>query len=343
MLTQFRQNGGVTRKPGHVQRVKSFVIAASAIATLISCSDATAPTVSQSDLPSHLAVAGSHGKGFAWVGKAHNDGLRFVLKELQKNKGKFHSGSEMCQAAIEATRKYDNEVLHSHGQMVAAALKAGLADCAQGNDARPSLSSQSGIRLSLVAPALRYSVLDYYPELAGMLSAEAIQLLDQMLDEINAGGNNLSPVLASVEATANSDLSGDDAVVVLAATAVGDSSLAYWSTSTEGWIDVYDPLSQPPLIETRLAPTTGVQRTFSLPGLSRNLWVSGGACGGWLNSNACDYLRTISGADLGGAILGGVSGLIATGPGGAAVGAVSVGLGTSVVAGTYWLWKHYTQ
>ena len=119
---------------------------------IVSCADTTSPkAVSQGRIRT-----ANH---YAWAGTEHNDGLGFVFAELQKNNGKFHSAKAICNAAIEATRKYDNQVLHSHGVVVAAALKNGLRDCIEGR-LPPSAGSPQFVTLaSLQVPTLRVSIL----------------------------------------------------------------------------------------------------------------------------------------------------------------------------------------
>jgi hypothetical protein len=195
----------------------------------IRCADSTvtAPTSEQivggqPDAALELKLAKLH-KEFDGVGKDHNDALAFVLKNLQRLPEKNRNRRAICETARKAYAEFHQ-------------LRFGKNPNASTN-ADFSKECQSASPL-IASAAISFSD---QGRVRSDLSPVAESYLDQIADAVDASSSvdDLNGRIASIESSAASNLSYEEAGAVMMVGSVAASSASYWVQNIPAWGPYY--------------------------------------------------------------------------------------------------------
>lgn len=220
----------------------------------VRCADSTAPLSTgqrSASAPSAATMAkiAQLREATDWIGKYHNDALRYVFTSISRIPLKARDKHSVCETA----RRAYGEFHHSrHGTPVPASVDAQLEGfCSAGGAA-------SGRAAVLNSPK---------PFRTTEVSADAQALMDQVALAIDASTSfaDLSDRVSAIEFTAASTLSYEEAEGVFTVGSIALSSANYWANNLTAWVPFTSTSEYSVLLATRIG-TAGVDASPAFSG-----------------------------------------------------------------------------
>ncbi len=160
---------------------------------------------------------------YAFVGEEHNKEVDFVLRQFHKQYRKGMQKGEKCALLDQIIGDYNKGRKRADFDF-RPATKGALCSAGNGLDGQSARGSQ-------VRTASAYE--DFSPEALAL----ANQVQNIMLTSSSAA--DVAAALGPINSQAQNSLSGNDAALVLAASAVAQSSAYYWEANFDYWRDAY--------------------------------------------------------------------------------------------------------
>lgn len=208
---------------------------------------AAAPTASAATAPLAARLTKLH-EETDWIGKFHNDALRYVFTSLSRIPVKARSKRNICETA---RRAYAEFHLSRRGTPVPASVDAQIEGvCVGGASASvrsASVGTTAGTRRRDISPA-------------------AQTLMDQMADAIDGSTSfdDLNSRVSSIESEAASTLSYDEAADVFTLGSVALNSATYWANNVTEWVPFTNTADYSVLMSTRISsPRAGLSPAFN--------------------------------------------------------------------------------
>lgn len=218
----------VSRNRGRRKEILIFLSAClvAFIVGAVACSDASTRTVAPKPNPASVRVPAGNGENpFAFVGSGHNEGVDFVLRQVQAKKPKKATREALCRLAVQATTEFVVKAGRGGG------VRSDVDLCSPGATLfprsflgmNPRLSIADGLDMTPRAADLANQV-DYYASIA-------------------SSAGELQGYLNPVNSAASNELAWDEGQVILSASAVAVSSFQYWVGNYNYWASVYSETS----------------------------------------------------------------------------------------------------
>ncbi|MBA3646371.1 MAG: hypothetical protein H0W63_09355 [Gemmatimonadaceae bacterium] len=171
-----------------------------------------------------------------WVGEFHNDALRYVFNSISRVPAKGRDKRSVCETARRAYAQFHHA---RRGTEVPASVDAQLESFCVPNTAPAARATVSG---------------GSNTESRREVSAAAEGLMDQIASAIDAStsSSDLSDRVNSIEASAASSLSYEEATDVFIVGSVALSSAAYWANNLSAWVPFTNSADYAVLLTTRL-------------------------------------------------------------------------------------------